>query len=213
MSTESKKSFKMSTELYFIYDTHCPWSYATTSIVTEIQAAFPQITLQLLNNAYYDGESQVSNETINNIKALSNIEFGESYIKTLTEYKDSTLCSNLMTWVQNKSPNAAFDLLKEIQHQHFVLGSSCTTKEQVAAAITALKLSPPAKSLQNERLTKDAEFVVHEITELQELIGTAAIPALLLAVGDNLILLNHNLYIEKPQEIVKAIELELKNQH
>jgi len=201
----------MSTELYFIYDTHCPWSYATTTIVAQIQSAFPEITLQLLNNAHYDGDNAISKATIENVQALSSVEFGSAYLNSLGDNKDSTLCSNLMTWVQNKSSNAAFDLLKEIQHQHFVLGNTCTTKEQVATSIESLKLSPPAKCLQNERLTKDAEFVIHEIAELQELIGTEAIPALLLATGDNLILLNHNLYLENTLDIVAAIKQELRD--
>jgi len=201
----------MSTELYFIYDTHCPWSYATTAIVAQIKSAFPEVTIQLLNNAHYDGENGISKETIASVSGLSSVEFGSAYLNSLEDNKDSTLCSNLMTWVQNKSPNAAFDLLKEIQHQHFVLGNGCITKDQVSASIESLKLSPPAKCLQNERLTKDAEFVEHEIAELQELIGTEAIPALLLATGDNLILLNHNLYIENTVDIVDAIKQELNS--
>ena len=155
------------------------------------------------------GKNKISEETIDAVKNLSTVQFGAPYIESIKTTKDSTLCSNLMTWVQNKSPNAAFELLEKIQYQHFVLGNSCTSKEQLASTIEALKLSPPAKCLQSERLTKDAEFVVHEITELQELIGTAAIPALLIASGDNLILLNHNLYLENPANIIDAIKNEI----
>jgi len=199
----------MSTELYFIYDTHCPWSYAATQLVSQVKSAMPEISIQLLNNAYYDGDSTISEETIDAVKGLSTVTFGTPYIENIKATKDSTLCSNLMTWVQNKSPNAAFELLEKLQYLHFVLGSSCTNKEQIASTIESLKLSPPAKCLQSERLTKDAEFVVHEIAELQELIGTAAIPALLIASGDNLILLNHNLYLEKPSDIIDAIKNEI----
>ena len=199
----------MSTELYFIYDSHCPWSYATTNIVEKINVAFPQITLQLLNAAYYDGEHSVAQSTVDSVKHLTSAEFGSNYINTLGEPKDSTLCSNLLTWVQNKAPHAAFELLRAVQHQHFVLGSSCTHREQIEFIIDKFKLSPPVKCLQNERLTKDAEFVVHEITALQEIIATNAIPALLLAIDDNLILLNHNLYLANPEHIVSAIEQEL----
>ncbi len=202
----------MSTELYFIYDSHCPWSYATTAIVAKIKATFPKINLQLLNSAYYDGQSAIDSSTIESVKELTSAEFSASYLNTLDETKDSTLCSNLLTWVQNKAPHCAFELLLAIQHQHFVLANNCTHRQEIETIINELKLSPPAKCMQNERLTKDAEFVVHEITALQELIGTTAIPALLLAVGDNLILLNHNLYLEQPEHIVMAIEQELSKQ-
>jgi protein-disulfide isomerase-like protein with CxxC motif len=202
----------MSTELYFIYDSHCPWSYATTAIVAEIKANFPQINLQLLNTAYYDGQSVIDVSTIESVKGLTSAEFSTSYLNALDETKDSTLCSNLMTWVQNKAPHCALELLQALQHQHFVKANNCTQRQEIENIINQFKLSPPAKCLQNERLTKDAEFVVHEITALQELIGTAAIPALMLAVGDNLILLNHNLYLEQPEQIVTAIEQELCKQ-
>ena len=64
-----------------------------------------------------------------------------------------------------------------------------------------------------EKLTKDAERIFHEIVELQNIIGTEAIPALLLAVGDNLILLNHNHYLATPSSIVEGIKLELNKNH
>ena len=44
---------------------------------------------------------------------------------------------------------------------------------------------------------------------MQEIIGTPAIPALMLAIDDNLILLNHNLYLKDPTTIVEAINLEI----
>jgi protein-disulfide isomerase-like protein with CxxC motif len=201
----------MSTELYFIYDTHCPWSYASTKIVETIKANFPQITLQLLNSAHYDGDTKVSQSTIASVKDLSSVEFSTQYISTLDQHKDSTICSNLMTWVQNKAPHAAFDLLQAIQHQHFVLGNSCASSNEIEQTISQLKLSPPAKCLQNSKLTKDTEFAIHEVTALQELMGTTAIPALLLAIGDNLILLNHNLYLQQPEHIVSAIADELNS--
>jgi hypothetical protein len=41
--------------------------------------------------------------------------------------------------------------------------------------------------------------------------GTKAIPALLLAIDERLILLNHNFYLKHPKAIVEAIDLELAN--
>jgi len=199
----------MSTQLYFIYDSHCPWSYAATQLIARIHTDFPQISLQLLHNAYFDGDNGVSLRTVEAVKELSGVSFGEQYIANLNENKDSTLCANLMTWVQNKSASSAFELLTNIQQQHFIQGKACIDKEDVAAIIDELKLSPPAKCLKHEKLTKDAEFVVHDIAEIQEIIGTNAIPAILLAQDENLTLLNHNLYLENPEHFVEAIKVEL----
>jgi hypothetical protein len=60
-----------------------------------------------------------------------------------------------------------------------------------------------------EKLSKDAEFVISDVGELQELIGTTAFPALLLLVDEKAVLLNHFLYLENPKAIVEAIILEL----
>jgi protein-disulfide isomerase-like protein with CxxC motif len=116
-----------------------------------------------------------------------------------------------MAWVQNKSAKSAFELLTKLQHAHFVLGNELTDKESVIDIIDELKLSPPAKCLQSNKLTKDAEFAIHDIIEIQEIIGTQAIPALLLACNESLVLLNHNLYLENPDAIVDAVKLELEN--
>jgi len=64
---------------------------------------------------------------------------------------------------------------------------------------------------QSNKLTKDAEFAIHDIFEIQEIIGTQAIPAMLLACNENLVLLNHNLYLESPESIIDAVKLELEN--
>jgi protein-disulfide isomerase-like protein with CxxC motif len=129
---------------------------------------------------------------------------------TLNYAKDSTLVANLMAWVQNKSASAAFELLTKLQHEHFVLGNELTDRDSVIGIIDELKLSPPAKSLQVNKLTKDAEFAIHDITEIQGLIGTQAIPAMLLAGNESLVLLNHDLYLENPSAIVEAVKIELE---
>ena len=40
-------------------------------------------------------------------------------------------------------------------------------------------------------------------------IATQAIPALLLAIDDELILLNHNFYLTQPEAVVEAVKIEL----
>ncbi|SEK82865.1 protein-disulfide isomerase, contains CxxC motif [Colwellia chukchiensis] len=197
-------------ELFYIYDSHCPWSYAATTLVEKVLTAFPSITFRGMHLAYYDGDNNVSPTTITAVKELSQVPFGANYMATLNENKDSTLVANLMSWVQNKSAKSSLSLLQKLQHAHFVSGNPLTSKEDIDNIINELKLSPPAKCLRAEKLTKDAEFAIHDTYALQELIGTQAIPALLLAYNDNLVLLNHNLYISNPNAIVDAVKLELE---
>ena len=158
----------MSSELFFIYDSHCPWSYAATALVTNIADAFPEMPINLFHTANYDGESNVSLATINDVIALSKATFGEGYLATLSNNKDSTLAANLLTWVQYKSPNHALSLLKAIQNAHFQAGNPIIDKEDVSSLICELKLSPPAKTLKIEKLTKDAEINLYDISELQD---------------------------------------------
>jgi len=198
-------------ELFYIYDSHCPWSYASTVLVEKVLSAFPSITLRAMHVGYYDGDNKVSATTITAVREFSQVPFGPNYIDTLNYTKDSTLAANLMAWVQNKSAKSAFELLTKLQHAHFVLGNELTDNDSVTDIIDELKLSPPAKCLQSNKLTKDAEFAIHDIIEVQELIGTQAIPAMLLACGESLVLLNHNLYLENPEAIVEAVKVELEN--
>jgi protein-disulfide isomerase-like protein with CxxC motif len=198
-------------DLFYIYDSHCPWSYASAVLVEKVLSAFPTITLRAMHVGYYDGDNKVSPLTLTAVGEFSKVKFGANYVDTLNYPKDSTLVANLMAWVQNKSAKSAFELLTKLQHAHFVLGNELTDKESVIDIIDELKLSPPAKCLQSNKLTKDAEFAIHDIIEIQEIIGTQAIPALLLACNESLVLLNHNLYLENPDAIVDAVKLELEN--
>ena len=198
-------------ELFYIYDSHCPWSYASTVLVEKVLSAFPSITFRAMHISYYDGDNKVSPTTITAVGEFSNVPFGANYIDTLNYAKDSTLVANLMAWVQNKSAKSAFELLTKLQHAHFILGNELTYQDSVSDIIDELKLSPPAKCLQSNKLTKDAEFAIHDITEIQELIGTQAIPAMLLAFNERLVLLNHNLYLENPSAIIDAVQLEFEN--
>lgn len=196
-------------ELFYIYDSHCPWSYASAVLVEKVLSAFPNITLRAMHIGYYDGDNKVSPITLSAVGEFSQVKFGANYVDTLNYTKDSTLVANLMAWVQNKSAKSAFELLSKLQYAHFILGNELTDNESVSDIIDELKLSPPAKCLQSNKLTKDAEFAIHDIIEIQEIIGTQAIPALLLACNESLVLLNHNLYLENPESIIDAVKLEL----
>ncbi|WP_206485349.1 hypothetical protein [Thalassotalea sp. G2M2-11] len=200
----------MSAELFFIYDSHCPWSYATTQLVNAIVKAHPNMSVHLMHCGYFEGDSKVVDRTVSAVKATSDVPFDAQYLKTLSTEKDSTLAANILNWVQHKSPKDALTLLNNIQHAHFQQGNPIQTKDDVNDIINALKLSPPAKALQSEKFTKDSEITLHDIAEIQEIIGTRAIPALLLAHGENLTLLNHNLYLASPEKIVEAVDLELQ---
>jgi len=199
----------MATELFFIYDTHCPWSYATTPLVNELTKAFPKIKLHLFHIAHYDGEDGISPQVLEAVSADSKLSFGENYRQGLNRAKDSTVAANLMTWTQNKAGHAALPLLNALQQAHFQQGNELQSQAELEEIIGELKLSPPAKVFNGDKLTKEAELGLHDIEELQQIIGTNAFPALLLANDDNLVLLNHNLYLSAPKAIVEAVELEL----
>lgn len=199
----------MSTELFFIYDTHCPWSFATASLVKEIANAYPNISISLWHCAHYEGDEKVSKKTIDDVESDTDIQFSDAYLKTLSTERDSTLSANLLGWVNQKVPHLTLELMQAIQKQHFEQGTPFTHESDFQAVIEELKLSPPAKVFKEGKIAKEAEFTLQEIYDFQELIGTKAIPALLLAHNENLTLLNHSLYLQEPKAIIEAIELEL----
>ncbi|MGL1957940.1 MAG: DsbA family protein [Colwellia sp.] len=202
----------MATELFFLFDTHCPWSYATTSLVNEINKALPEVKLNLWHCAHFshNDETNIKAANIKEVTQLSSVEFSELYIEQLSQQKDSTLTANLMTWAQMKTPRLALPLLNALQHAHFHQGNELNNKASLADIIEELKLSPPAKVLKSDALSKDAEALIHEIYALQDIINTQAIPALLLAINDELILLNHNFYLKEPSAIIDAVKLEIQ---
>ena len=205
----------MSAELFFIYDSHCPWSYAATPLVNAINQALPQINLNLWHCAYFsdaDGENVITKQQLVQVKELSPVNFSPDYMNKLSQGKDSTLCANLMTWAMGKTPQQALALLNALQTAHFSKGNELCEKEDFNDIVEQFKLSVPAKVFNKTKLTNDAAAQVHEIYALQEIIETQAIPALLLAIDDELILLSHNLYLQNPDEFIEAIKLEL-NKH
>jgi len=200
-------------QLFFLYDSHCPWSYVATKLVNEISNAFPDITLNLWHAAFFDGKNgEATSIKVNEIKEvekLANINFSSNYQDLLEQNKNSILSANLMTWAQHKTPNLALPLLNALQKTHFEQGNKLANQADLDEIISELKLSPPAKVFKSDKLSKDALMQLEEIYSLQEIINTEAIPALLLAVDDQLILLNHNFYLTQPKAIVEAIQLEL----
>jgi len=202
----------MAAELFFIYDTHCPWSYATTPLVNAVSQSLPEVTINLWHCGYFsdgDSDSVITKQQLVQVKELSTVNFSPAYVDKLSQGKDSTLCTNLMTWAANKTPQKTLELLNNLQAAHFGAGNELSKQEDLATIVSNLKLSPPAKVFNNRKLSADAEAQIHEIYALQDIIGTQAIPALLLAINDELILLNHNLYIGNPGEIIEAIKLEI----
>jgi len=207
--TTPQMSKELSAELFFLYDTHCPWSFVTTRLVNEIHQAFPQITLHLWHAAFFDGSSTIKKSELSEVEKLAEIAFSTDYQDTIKQNVDSTLSANLMTWAQNKAPNMALSLLNSMQKAHFEHGNPLTEKSSFDTIIDELKLSPPAKVFKSDKLSKDASIQLEEIFALQEIINTEAIPALLLAIDDQLVLLNHNYYLIQPEAIVEAVQLEL----
>lgn len=204
----------MAAELFFIYDSHCPWSYATTPLVNAVNQSLPEVTLNLWHCAYFsdaDGENTITKQQITQVKELSSVNFSPEYMGKLSHGKDSTLCANLMTWAVGKTPEQALRLLNALQAAHFSAGNDLSEQANLENIIEEFKLSVPAKVFNKTKLTTDAAAQVHEIYALQEIIGTQAIPALLLAIDDELILLNHNFYLQEPNTIIDAIKLELNN--
>lgn len=204
----------MASELFFIYDTHCPWSYVTTPLIKAIQQALPEVTLNLWHSAYFcaTDESKVTTQQLDEITQLTDFTFSDAYLNNIDLKKDATLSANLMTWASNKTPLQALELLTTLQHAHFEQGNELITANEVSEVITQLKLSPPAKVFKADKLSNDAQAQIEEIFALQEIIQTEAIPALLLAIDNELILLSHHLYLKEPEAIVEAIKQEL-NKH
>jgi protein-disulfide isomerase-like protein with CxxC motif len=202
----------MSAELFFIYDSHCPWSYATTPLVNAVSKLLPELPINLWHCAYFsdaDNDNVISKQHIKQVRALSAVNFSSEYLENLTAIKDSTLCANLMTWASVKTPTQALSLLNSLQSSHFGNGNALNSEEALKDIITEYKLSIPTKVFNQKKLTTDAAAQVHEVYALQDIIETQAIPALLLAVNDNLILLDHSLYLQNTAKFIDAINAEL----
>ncbi|MBL4822364.1 MAG: DsbA family protein [Colwellia sp.] len=205
-----------SAQLFFLYDNHCPWSYVVTPLINEISKAFPEIELHLWHAAFFDGknDSNANRKSLelDKVEKLANISFSTAYQKTLEESTNSTLSANLMTWAQNKTPDLALALLNALQQALFEQGNNLATQSDFDDIIATLKISPPTKIFK-EKLNNDVLVQLEEVSALQEIIETEAIPALLLAIDDELILLNHSFYLTEPKAIIDAVQLEFNKYH
>jgi protein-disulfide isomerase-like protein with CxxC motif len=198
----------MTPELYFIYDSHCPWSYASSALINELIQAYPQMQVHAWHCVHYDGSDKVGRKLLDTVCKHSVIKFAQPYLQSVEQCKDATMTANLMAWLGNKHPEKLLSVLAALQKSHFSEGNPFTSMDDFSALIAQFKLSPPNK-LFKPQLTKEAESSLADIGELQEFMGTNAFPALLLTHGDRAVLLDHSLYLKKPTAIVKALEKEL----
>lgn len=198
----------MTPELYFIYDSHCPWSYAATAQVNAIAQAYPDMVLHIWHCAHYDGSDSAGFKQVDAVTRQSTVKFGKDHLRFVDSPKNSIVTANLMAWLQTKQSEKALLVLNALQEEHFIDGNPLGTKHDFNEIINDLKLSPPNKVF-NEELSKEAQYSLSDISELQEFMGTTSFPALLLTVEDKAVLLNHALYLNKPEGIVKAVQKEL----
>ncbi|NRB22910.1 MAG: protein-disulfide isomerase, partial [Shewanella sp.] len=60
-----------------------------------------------------------------------------------------------------------------------------------------------------DELSSEAEYVLSDIAEIQEMIGTNSFPALVITIGDHAIFVDHSKYLSNPQGVVAAVEKEI----
>lgn len=198
----------MTKELYFIYDTHCPWSYATTPLVNALQQAHPKMKLHLLHSAHYIGKDSAGEDQMKAVARLSKQEFGPTHVRYVNSPKNSIHCANLMAWLQNKQADKSLPLLNALQKAHFVEGNPLDKKPDFDAIVEEFKLSPSKKVFRGE-LSVDAEHALDAIAEIQQVIGTNSFPVLVMTVNDNAIFIDHSKYLRDPQAVVAAVEKEI----
>lgn len=198
----------MTPELYFIYDSHCPWSYASCELVNELARAYPEMIIHAWHSAHYDGSDCAGRLQVDAVAKQSAVKFGKEHLRFADSPKNSVITANLMAWLQNKQPEKVLPVLDALHKAHFIEGNALGCKHDFTAIIEQLKLSPPNKVFR-PALSDEAEYILADIAELQEFMGTTAFPALLLTQGDKAVLLDHSLYLQKPAMIIKAVKKEL----
>lgn len=202
----------MKAQLYFIYDCLCPWSYTATRLINAVDEQLgAQVETMLLNECRYENGELPSLAQVKQAEEISEFQFSNAYKAAIDTPQASTVTANLMAWVTRKATDKALPLLNAIQKRWFEQGLAINDADDLESVFNELKLSPPAKALKTAQPSKDAAYDLAEIESISEFTQTTAIPALLLAVGDNLILLSHNYYLNQPEAIVNAIKLELKS--
>ncbi|WP_193755517.1 protein-disulfide isomerase [Psychromonas sp. psych-6C06] len=194
----------MHPELYFIYDSHCPWSYATSPLVKALSESFTEMEIHHWHCAHYNGTDSAGFLQIKEVEKQSAQQFGQEHMRYADSPKDSTMTANFMAWLQSKQPEKVLPVLEALQHAHFIEGNPFGCKNDFKGLIDTFKLSPSNKVF-NETLSNEAQYQQSDIQELQAFMQTSAFPALLLTYGDNAILLEHARYLKKPQDLVKEV--------
>jgi protein-disulfide isomerase-like protein with CxxC motif len=198
----------MTTELYFIYDSHCPWSYAATPLVNALQQAYPNMNVHLLHSAHYIGKDSAGEEQMQAAAKISGLKFGRDHLRYVNSPKNSIKTANLMGWVQSKQADKQLPVLNAIQRAHFIEGNPLDNKHDFTAIVEKFKLSPSNKVFKDE-LSTDAEYVLEDIEEIQKIIGTTGFPVMVMTVNDNAIFIDHSQYLSDPQAVVAAVEKEI----
>ena len=68
-------------ELYFIYDSHCPWSYAATAQVNELAKAYPEMKLHIWHCAHFDGSDSAGFKQVDAVAQQSSVKFAKDYMR------------------------------------------------------------------------------------------------------------------------------------
>ncbi|GIU46785.1 hypothetical protein TUM4438_23580 [Shewanella sairae] len=194
--------------LYFIYDTHCPWSYAATPVVAELLQAFDFSETHLLHCAYFNGKDAPKKGQVEQVSQTSSVVFGEAFLKQANNKTNSIKAANFMSWVQSKQADKEFELLQALQEQHFVEGNPLNSREDFDKIINQYKLSPSNKVFK-DAISHEAESVLAGIAEIGEAIGTSAFPVLVMTQGDEAVFIDHSQYLAEPSSVVDAIKQEL----
>ena len=194
--------------LYFIYDTHCPWSYATTPVVAELLQAFDFTETHLLHCAYFNGKDAPKKGQVEQVSQTSSVVFGDEFLKQANNRTNSIKAANFMSWVQSKQADKEFELLQALQQQHFVEGNSLNTREDFDKIINQYKLSPSNKVFKDV-ISHEAESVLAGIAEIGEAIGTSAFPVLVMTQGDEAIFIDHSQHLAMPKNVVEEVRAEL----
>ncbi len=195
----------MHPELYFIYDSHCPWSYATTALVNALSENFPEIEIHYWHCGHYNGSDGPGFLQVKDVEKQSKQKFGQEHIRFADSPKNSILSANFMAWLQNKQPEKVLPVLNALQIEHFVEGNPFACKNDFSALISRFKLSP-ANKIFKDTLTNEALYQQSDIQELQAFMQTSAFPALLLTYADSAVLLEHARYLKNPQGLVKEVK-------
>lgn len=198
----------MTTELYFIYDSHCPWSYGTTPLVNALKEAYPEMNVHLLHSAHFIGTDSAGEEQMEDVARISGLKFGRDHIRYANSPKNSIKVANLMGWMQSKLADKQLPVLNALLRAHFVEGNPLTTKHDFTEIVERFKLSPSNKVFKDE-LSSDAEYVLSDIAEIQEMIGTTSFPALVMTVDDHAIFIDHSQYLSNPEAVVAAVAKEI----